>query len=657
MNRFIRARVVQDLRSASAPSIDSCTQDLIDLAWLGINLCRTGMWKEGLPNLLFSVNKFGAKAHRRLPSYTLESARAPANSPPIAPGPPTLAWSYLGYGIASLEGKQSEGLALCQRALRAEPSEPENYLNLARTHLLAEQRRLAIEALDRGLEIDPDHQQLLRVRGGLGWRKRVPLPVLPRDHFLNRLLARPRRGPGGQRERERLALELRSAREDQYRFATRDTVTGAYNRTFLLNSLTLSVAHAQRTKQRVAVLFIDLDGFRAVNASGGHSLGDALLKSVAERLSGSIREMDLVARVGDDEFVVVLQDMRDSGHLATFVDLILEGFEKPFSVDGRDYWLAASAGVAIAPHQGTTPELLLRNAETALHQGEIRGRSSCQFFSDIVSHRMKRRQDLETCLREALEGDQFSLHYQPIHDTRTLKLAGAEALLRWQSPTLGSVSPSQFIPIAEETGLILPLGEWVLRTACEQWRLWHSEGSVEVPLSVNVSGHQLNYPARVARIAEILQEVGMNPSMLRLEITERTIMQDDATTIAALEVLKGMGVGLSLDDFGTGYSSITLLRSVPVDYVKIGDSYVDDVRANLEGSALVAAIIAMAHRLNLKVVAEGVESRAQLQFLAHEECDQIQGHIMSPALSAEDFERYLQMTPDDSLLALSAGPD
>ncbi len=177
MNRLIRARVVQDLRSASAPSIDSGTQDLIDLAWHGINLCRTGMWKEGLPNLLFSVNKFGAKAHRRLPSYTLESARAPANSPPIAPGPPTLAWSYLGYGIASLEGKQSEGLALCQRALRAEPSEPENYLNLARTHLLAEQRRLAIEALDRGLEIDPDHQQLLRVRGGLGWRKRVPLPV------------------------------------------------------------------------------------------------------------------------------------------------------------------------------------------------------------------------------------------------------------------------------------------------------------------------------------------------------------------------------------------------------------------------------------------------------------------------------------------------
>jgi EAL domain-containing protein (putative c-di-GMP-specific phosphodiesterase class I) len=335
----------------------------------------------------------------------------------------------------------------------------------------------------------------------------------------------------------------------------------------------------------------------------------------------------------------------DAGKVA---NRVLEALRRPFVLDGHEVFATASLGIAVFPFDGEDAETLLRNADTAMYWAKDRGRNNFQFYAKSMNAAAKRKLDLEKRLRRALERQEFSLVYQPVRETGSGRLTGAEALLRWQDPEIGAVSPDEFIPIAEETSLIIQIGAWVLRTACAQHRAWQAAGFRPVRLAVNLSGHQLRQPTFSGTVARNLQETGLSPAHLELEITESAIMQDDDVTITSLRKLDEMGIGLALDDFGTGYSSLSLLRHFPIGRVKIDRSFVREISTNSDDAALTAAIIAMAHSLHLRVVAEGVETPEQAFFLGERGCDELQGFLFSPGIPADEFVRFLEQEKSSS---------
>ena len=432
-----------------------------------------------------------------------------------------------------------------------------------------------------------------------------------------------------------------------------DLLTGLPNRQLFADRLERILVHAARHDRLVAICFLDLDGFKRVNDTLGHSIGDQLLCQVAERLMGGLRLSDFVgrspdaspvtvSRLGGDEFTIVLREISNAQDAGRVADRVLDALRKPFVMEGHEVISTASIGIAVFPHDGKRAETLLRNADTAMYWAKGRGRNNWQFYAKSMNDAAKRKLQLERHLRRALERQEFSLHYQPLRDAGCGRLTGAEALLRWEDPELGPVSPVEFIPVAEETGLIVPLGEWVLRTACAQSQEWQAAGFRPLRLAVNLSGRQIRQPTLVDMVARVLQETGLSPAHLELEITESTIMQDDDVTIAAFRELNEMGVGLALDDFGTGYSSLSYLRRFPIGRVKIDRSFVSGIPTNQDDAALAAAIIAMAHGLRLSVVAEGVETREQAEFLRESGCDELQGYLFSPAVPSEQFARFLE---------------
>jgi diguanylate cyclase (GGDEF)-like protein len=432
-----------------------------------------------------------------------------------------------------------------------------------------------------------------------------------------------------------------------------DNLTGLPNRQLFTDRLERALVHARRHDRLVAICFLDLDGFKRVNDTLGHSIGDRLLCQVAQRLMKGVRLGDFVgrlhsdespvavSRLGGDEFTFVLREISKAQDAGRVADRVLDALRKPFVVDGHEVTATASIGIAVFPHNGEDAETLLRNADTAMYWAKDRGRNNCQFYAKSMNDAAKRKLDLEHRLRRALECHEFSLYYQPLRDARSGALTGAEALLRWEEPELGPVSPVEFVPVAEETGLIVPLGEWVLRTACAQSQAWQAAGYRPIRMAVNLSGRQIRQPTLVDMVARVLQESGLSPAQLELEITESTIMQDDDVTITAFRELNEMGVGLALDDFGTGYSSLSYLRRFPMGRVKIDRAFVSGIPTNPDDAALAAAVIAMAHSLRLLVVAEGVETREQAEFLRESGCDELQGYLISPAVPSEEFVRFL----------------
>ena len=445
--------------------------------------------------------------------------------------------------------------------------------------------------------------------------------------------------------------------EEQVQFlAFYDALTGLPNRTLLKDRLANALAAARRRGEKVSLLFLDLDRFKIINDSLGHSCGDQLLQEVALRLKRSSREHDTVARLGGDEFVLVMAGIKDVPDAAIAAERIMDSMRTEFVIQGHNLNVSCSIGISIYPDHGTDSETLVKNADAAMYCAKEIGRNIFRLFSEHMNEQVVERLTIERNLRTALEKNELFLVYQPQTDLATGNIIGVEALLRWQHPEMGLVSPDRFIRVAENTGLILPIGEWVLKAACATARRWQDEGLTAVPVAVNVSAVQFRQEGFRGLVKRILGEARLAPQYLELELTESLLLSNAELTFPVLQDLKAMGVKLAIDDFGTGYSSLSYLRQFPVHRLKIDRSFIKAVAVNSDDAAITSAIISMGKNLNLKVIAEGVEDEAQLSFLRNHHCDEIQGYYFSPPLSSDEIEKKLQLlTAAGSALGQSAG--
>ena len=422
-----------------------------------------------------------------------------------------------------------------------------------------------------------------------------------------------------------------------------DVLTGLPNRTLLRDRMEQMLAAAHRDRHQFALLVLDLDRFKYVNDSMGHPVGDKLLQAVAQQMLKCVREGDTVARIGGDEFVFLLRETDADGavHMA---DKLLQLLSVPYDVDGLQITPHASIGISIYPDNADDVDTLLKTADVAMYRAKDEGRNNFQFFAPEMNAHANQLFVMEKDLRLALQHDEFSLHYQPLVDLRSGAVCGAEALLRWNHPQHGYISPAEFIPVAEETGQILPIGEWVLRTACAQLAAWRKEGLAVFPLAVNLSIRQLRQADLVQMIAQVLEENDLSSNDLELELTEGMMLGDTQMARTFLTQINECGIGLSIDDFGTGYSSLSYLKNLPVDKLKIDRSFVRDIATDANDAAIAHAIITLAHQFDLRVVAEGAETLEQVDFLRTRGCDEIQGYYYSRPLSADEFVRYINLS-------------
>jgi diguanylate cyclase (GGDEF)-like protein/PAS domain S-box-containing protein len=423
------------------------------------------------------------------------------------------------------------------------------------------------------------------------------------------------------------------------RQATVDPLTELPNRLLAFDRLTQAVEGCLRSDHGVAVMFIDIDNFKTVNDSLGHDVGDIVLCEAARRIEVSVRSGDTVARLGGDEFLVVLPRMKDESVAEHLARRIRSCISEPFDVKGREVFVTASIGIALAPGDASDPDSLLRNADAAMYQAKQRGRNNHLFFEHEMNEQVFRRLSLESNLRQALKESEFSVHYQPVVDIEESRIVGAEALLRWTSSDLGQVPPDEFIPVAEDTGMIVPLGEWVLRTACFDALAWQQASGHALSVAVNVSTRQFRHALFVDSVSRALADSGLPPACLELEVTESLLMRESPATTAALMELHELGVRLAIDDFGTGFSSLGYLKRFPFDILKIDRSFIRDVVTDDEDATLVGAIVAMGRSLDLKVVAEGAETQEQLDFLCSKGCRLMQGFLLGRPMPNEAFCR------------------
>jgi diguanylate cyclase (GGDEF)-like protein/PAS domain S-box-containing protein len=433
--------------------------------------------------------------------------------------------------------------------------------------------------------------------------------------------------------------------------AQHDFLTGLPNRVLLTERLSQAIGLAQRHRKQVALLFLDLDSFKIVNDSLGHAIGDQLLQSVAQRLTAGVRTTDTVCRQGGDEFVILLAEIEQPQDAANVAKKLIAAFAEPHRIGGHELHVTLSIGISIYPNDSTHADTVLQNADTAMYHAKNCGRDNYQFFRADMNTRAVRRLFVESSLRRALKQEEFLLHYQPQIDLLSGAMAGTEALIRWQDPDLGLISPEQFVPVAEECGLIVPIGRWTLREACRQTQAWLDAGLPAVPVAVNVSAVEFRHKDFVDGVALILKETRLVASFLELELTESLLMRDTDASAAVLAALKTMGVRLAIDDFGTGYSSLSYLKRFPIDTLKIDQSFVRDIATDADSATIVSAVIGMGRNLQKRVIAEGVETPEQLAFLRTRQCDAGQGILFSPPLSAEEFVR-LQLSGNKTETAI-----
>jgi len=454
--------------------------------------------------------------------------------------------------------------------------------------------------------------------------------------------------------------ERRQAEAKIRALAYYDGLTGLPNRQMFSELFAQAMRQARRSERPLALLFLDIDNFKAVNDSLGHGTGDDLLRQVADRLSGSVRASDFLGRpgkegssttifrFGGDEFILVLANLQHEQDASLVARRIMGALSEPFVVGGQDFFATVSIGIAVYPSDGDDVKTLLRNADSAMYHAKQKGKNTFEFYTESLTQVSIERMNLEVKLRRAIEHGELKLCFQPKVETRSGLLAGAEALLRWSTAGLGSVPPARFIPVAEETGLIIPIGGWVLREACRQMQAWDAVGLPPVTVAVNVSGRQLHYGDLSKTVLDLLDESGLRPQCLELEITESAIMSDVPRAKLVFQKLREMGVRLSIDDFGTGYSSLSQLKRFPVDALKIDRSFVGSLPEDADDSSITLAIIALAHSLGIRVVAEGVETEAQFSFLKEHGCDEVQGYLFSPPVPAPEFVQFL----DNACLAM-----
>ncbi|KIL79005.1 bifunctional diguanylate cyclase/phosphodiesterase [Bacillus badius] len=434
--------------------------------------------------------------------------------------------------------------------------------------------------------------------------------------------------------------ERKKADRMVYHLAYHDTLTDLPNRRLFMNSLRQEVEQAKRSSSLLAVMFIDLDRFKFVNDSWGHENGDFIITEAARRIRKSLRSSDLVARLGGDEFTVLLKNVSDRQEVEQVAKRIQTSFQEPLKVAGQNYSPSCSIGISLFPANGDDADELLNKADTALYSVKERGGNGYELFHSEMEAKSLERILLENELRKAIQLGQFHIDYQPKMDLSKNKIIGMEALVRWYHPELGKIPPNKFIPVAEETGLILPLGEWVLRRGCMQNKEWQQKGYPPLMISVNLSVRQLAHPYIVEKVREILEETKLEPQWLELEVTE-SILADVGHAADTLQQLREMGIHISIDDFGTGYSSFSYIKHLPVDTLKIDASFIRDIHKNEESQAIVQAVLTLARTLDINVIAEGVENEEQLAVLNEDGCVQGQGFLFSKPLSGEEFEKYL----------------
>lgn len=438
------------------------------------------------------------------------------------------------------------------------------------------------------------------------------------------------------------AVALEDANARLRHLATHDSLTGLPNRLLLDDRLAQAISYADRHESRIAVLVIDLDRFKMINDSLGHHGGDELLKEVATRLRGTLRKSDTLARTGGDEFLLIADEVDGQPEVEILAQRVLACFARPFHILSVDIHTAASIGISMYPSDGSRAEELMVAADAAMYHSKKVGGNTYSFFTPAMNAFAQQRLKLENGLRRALVNGELELHYQPKVDITTGRISSTEALIRWRHPERGLVPPGEFIPLAEETGLILQIGEWVLREACRQARQWQVNGMAPVRVAINMSAQQFRQKNLVSIVKSALESADLEPTYLEIELTESAVMHNAGESAAILEQLSRIGVHISIDDFGTGYSSLSYLRRFPLDKLKIDRTFIKDVVANPEDAAIVHAIISLAHSLRLKVIAEGVETEQQLEFLRSLGCDQYQGFFCSPAIQPEDFAEMMR---------------
>jgi diguanylate cyclase (GGDEF)-like protein/PAS domain S-box-containing protein len=446
--------------------------------------------------------------------------------------------------------------------------------------------------------------------------------------------------------------DRKKAIEQIAHMAYHDPLTNLPNRHLLKDRLQQTLAAAKHHNRIVAILFLDLDNFKRINDTLGHDEGDKLLQNVADRLRGYIRNSDsiarlevdrgdtTVARLGGDEFTILLTEIKHIRDATKVAQRILDLFNEPFVVESHEVFITTSIGISVYPDDGDTVDTLLKHADTAMYHAKEQGRNNYQFYKESMNITTIERLDLENRLRKALDKREFVVHYQPQLDTRTKQITAVEALVRWMHPDKGMMLPMTFIPVAEETGLIIPIGEWIVRTACKQNKAWQQAGLPPIRVTVNISGVQFNQKNFVKMVAKVLKESGLDPQYLELELTETILMQTTDTAVTTLKELKSLGIRLSIDDFGTGYCSLNYLKSFPIDTLKIDQSFVRDLSVSQENKAIIHAIIALGHSLNLHVIAEGVETMQQLEYLSEKESDAVQGFLFSRPLPNDVFKEF-----------------
>jgi len=493
-----------------------------------------------------------------------------------------------------------------------------------------EERRLLRDMAERGQV--PDRELIYRAGNG------DLIPVSVSGAVM--------RGPGGEvagvvciahdiRERKRAEEEIRQ-------LAFYDSLTRLPNRSLFQERLNQAIGRSRADGGMVALLFLDLDRFKDINDTLGHACGDQLLRAVADRFREGLRPSELLARLGGDEFVFLVSGLRDKRGAGEIARAILESLNFPFEIDDKELFISTSIGIAIFPDDGDDGDTLLTHADMALYAAKEQGRNAFSYFSEELNREARERRHLEGSLHRALANGEFHLEYQPQLDLRSGRIFSFEALLRWQHPEEGAIAPQRFIPVAEETGLIRRLGEWVLRTACLQCRQWQQPGLPPVRVAVNVSGHQFNQPGFIEMVDRVLEETGLDPELLELELTESSLMAGEQESIMTLIDLKVRGLHLAIDDFGTGYSSLSYLKHFPIDRLKIDRSFVRDIVRDLDDRAIVEAIIAMAHTLGLRVLAEGVETAEELELLRERGCDEVQGFYFAQSLLPAGVEELLK---------------
>jgi diguanylate cyclase (GGDEF)-like protein len=488
-----------------------------------------------------------------------------------------------------------------------------------------------------GLSVDEQMAALRhQMRRSVGWAALGSLLVVVLTGFLGRLSWQ----LSGIRVRENEA-KVAHAQQVEY-LAYHDGLTGLPNRSLMSKLLARSISEARRYERSLAVAFLDLDRFKQINDTLGHQAGDQLLREVAVRLNTCVRESDTVARLGGDEFVVLLSELADEHHAAIVAQKILAAIAKPFHLIGQEFRVTASIGISTYPQDGLDEQTLTKHADIAMYQAKAEGKNTFQFYSEKLNANSLERLTLESSLRHALERHEFRLHYQAKRDIGSGRITGMEALLRWEHPDLGTVAPMQFIPVAEETGLILPIGKWVLKTACSQNVAWQKQGLPHLSIAVNLTTRQFRDEQLLPDVTSILSATGMDPHLLELEIAESLLTQNVENTLRILTRIKAVGIRIAIDDFGTGYSSLATLQRFPLDTIKIDRSFIRDIISDNQDTGLADAVIAMGKSLSLTVVAQGVETRDQAEFLRMHACDELQGFYFQKPLPAEEFRQLLQ---------------